>query len=402
MSESSALGRGMLSPASATVLVVVAAVLVGCPTYEDRFSGTYRETNVDAVRRQQTVEVDFFRFGRFARAVLRFYEPRAVANIPDRPYDNETFCTRTQVSRFDPDRRSFSLGLRDSSRTDSGRMRGRIVEGDKLELAVFDSQTGDSIVERKTLVRQNKRPSDVCDMPGDFRIRPTFRLADGSTNAIPGGTDYEVDNPVFTLRWVGLKRERGDNGNSRLLPKNAAGPSLRIGGGNFDPATQTFDGDLEHLLVPPPPESIRLDGGETRYAIGHFVVVDDQQSSGRFRWQPSEEPIVASSLERGRRPGAPSSADGFGKALLFVEGSVEELEDLPLEGVDRVGEGQIPDSHFYLVDVDVRFLRNRILGVILPRSVPDYRSRSVPLKATVRHLDDERSRLPRLFPLDGG
>lgn len=391
-------GRGW----AAVVAVVLAGACLGCPTYEDRFSGTYRETNVDPVRRQRTVEVDFFRYGRFARAVLRFYEPRAVANIPDRPYASESFCTRTRVSRFDPDRRSFSLPLRDSSRTDSGRMRGRIVNGNELELAVFDGQTGDAIVERKTLIRQDERPSDVCDMPGDFRIRPTFRLADGSTNAMPGGTDYEVDNPVFTLRWVGLKRERDESGNSLLLPQNAAGPSVRIDEGNFDPATQTFEGSLDHLLVPPPPESIRLDGGETRYAIGHFVVVDDQQSSGQFRWQPGEEPIVASSLERGRRPGAPSSADGFGKALLFVEGSVEGLEALPLDGIERIADGQIPDSHFYLVDVDVRFLRNRVLGMILPRNVPDYRSRSVPLKATARHLGDDRSRLPRLFPLDGG
>ncbi|MFU8805268.1 MAG: hypothetical protein ACNA8W_15755, partial [Bradymonadaceae bacterium] len=135
------------------------------------------------------------------------------------------------------------------------------------------------------------------------------------------------------------------------------------------------------------------------YALAHLVVIDDRDSEGRFSWEISEEPIVATALQKGRLPNAPEWANGWGKALLFVEGKLSELDDgltMRMEGLEEVdGSGHFYVVEIYFEDDDIRMLR---LPAPAEAGLVSDQARRVPLKITEDYLGARGVLLPRLFP----
>ncbi|MFB6264599.1 MAG: hypothetical protein ABEL76_13385, partial [Bradymonadaceae bacterium] len=137
-------------------LVVLSIALAGCPTYKKKYSGTYEQKNVDPVEEKFHVKLDFFRFGKHARAILRYYEPDVVTGDA---YGQQTFCTWTRAAAFYEGDRRFQLEIPQNARIGEGRLQGKIVGESKLRMALFDRQTGETILERRKLKRVDDEPS---------------------------------------------------------------------------------------------------------------------------------------------------------------------------------------------------------------------------------------------------
>ncbi|MFB6264598.1 MAG: hypothetical protein ABEL76_13380, partial [Bradymonadaceae bacterium] len=235
-------------------------------------------------------------------------------------------------------------------------------------------------------------------------VRPQFDLDATQTgeNRLPPTVDHRIEHPVFSIQWVGIERYTDEQSNDVFYAAtNIPGPTKRLDDANFFPKDNALDGQLAVPLRPPDPKAL-VSSGQTRYAIGHLIVVDDRQADGPFTWEVDSEPIVASALQRGRRrqPEPHPAANGIGKAILFVEGRIGELDDDLLKNRFRgVRELQRPGSepgHFFIVELDVDFAADEILRVYLPdRPV----SRSIPLEVSPLFLRSESAGLPRLFPL---
>jgi hypothetical protein len=374
---------------------MVSLVLVGCPTYENKFSGSYRETNVGATQ-QRAIQIDLFRYGDYARAVLRYYESDV---IDGDPYGDETFCTWTSSEVFNADQGQFELPITRSSRIDRGRLTGK-VSGNTLDATLYDTDDGSTVWGGRTFKRVESEPVETCDFVGDFLMRANFDLAGQQQNVLPPSAGRQVSNPVFSVQWVGVEPYTDpETGDEFLAALNAQGHAARLGQLRFDQANQSLTGRLS-LSLRPPEEQVLVRNG-TAFAIGHPIVVDDQQSSGSFSWAgPPAEPIVAASLERGRRPGSSvPQANVFGKAILFVEGDLMDLGAAlrgRIRGIQDVKQSQTPNAHFFIVNVAVQ--NDEILQITLPEEPVS--SRTIPLQMTDDFIDTSPADLPRLFPYD--
>ena len=371
--------------------IALVCLLVGCPSYNDKHSGTYREPNVDPASQQEAVQVDLFRYGDHAKAVLRYFEPSVVR---DEAYADEIFCTETWSSKFQQDGREFDLPIKKTSRIGAGTMLGKVRSDNRLEIEIFDEKQNTKILESTSLERIDKSPNEQCDAPEDFLIRPIFTLRSGKPNELSKEVGYDIQNPVFTVQWVGLQQV-----DRFLAPVNAQGPTRRLGKARFDKKKNRFKDSLP-LTLPAPPEKVRVDSGGTSFSIGHVVVVDDIASEGRFSWDVGSEPIVASSIQAGRSPAVAKEYDhdATGRAILFVEGKLEELaaplRNARIGGEEAVAESELPDRHFFLVDIYVDFALEEIVRVNI---VDDPAKRKIWMQATDRYLGEDSPGLPRLL-----
>ncbi len=390
-------------PTTGAHLLAIATCLIlgglapGCPTYKDKHSGVYVERQPAPTSTQQSVQVDLFRYGGYARAIIRYFEPDIVDGDP---YGEQVFCTWTRSSKFDEEDGSFQLPIERSSQIPEGRLTGTI-DGDEMEISIVDTTTGETVIEPTTLQQTSEPPETDCESIGDYLIRPTFNLSQSEPNRMPSSASYEIDNPVFSVQWVGVESYTDPESNSTFYAAiNDQGPTTRLGPDRFLDAENALQGVLS-LPLPAPSDKILVPSGETQYALGHLVVVDDSQSEGQFRWDTEQEPIIAAALQRGRRPDAPSDANGTGRAILFVQDEVRDLEPALLdriEGLEQLdSETYAADSHFYLVTVDVDFLSDEVLRMTLPSTGTD---RSIPMRVTDEFLGSSRTRLPRLFPYE--
>lgn len=374
----------------------MALTTAGCPRFEDAKSGTYQQVEFRKTATGPAVQLDFFRFGDHARAVLRYYQRNEVTQ---ERFGEQTFCTWTWENEFDEESGEFRLPIQRSSRIKDGYVTGTLREDGTMQAKIVDESTGETILPQTQMERIDESPRPECDMIGDFLIRPTFNLYQTRINRMPKEANYEIENPVFSIQWVGVEQyEDSDSSGQFLAAINAQGPTTRLREPRFNPDGNALQGALS-LPLPPPPEKILVLSGSTRYALGHLVVVDDQQEEGSFRWNVDSEPVVASAMQLGRRPEGPANANGTGKAILFVEGSIDELDPALLndriEGEEQVQEPDYPDSHFYIVDVDVDFVTDEVLQLTLPASP---RNRSIPMMVTDQYLGSRGTQLPRLFP----
>lgn len=392
------------------LLMLVGAGIAGCPTYENSYSGTYRESSPDPAGGQtgrRSVELDLFRYGDRAKAIMRYYKPDIVDGDP---YGQQTFCTWTWADRFDEEAEEFELTVRRSSTVPSGRLVGEMLGKDRLEAALYDTDAGERAWGDIELERTEREPDTNCAGPQEFLVRPTFNLP-GGTNRLSEPTDYDIENPVLAVQWVGIQRQEVGGSDPMYVAVREQGWSGRLGARHFEADQNAFDGDLS-ILVSPPPDKIlsSVPGMQTQFAVGHLVVVDDSQEEGSFVWDAREEPIVASALQSGTLPGTPARANGSGKALLYVDGSVQGLaeglgstsgatsdsEPQPrLTGHETADDVELADQNLFIADVAVDFREDVVVQLEI---YPQVTSPRVPLQATDRYLGEEFSSLPRLFP----
>lgn len=393
-----------------TILWASLCLIAGCPSYKDARSGTYQQVGVSTNGRRQNLEIDFFRYGDNARAIFRFFEPDVVDGDP---FGEQVFCMRTKANTFRSEERpQFDLSILSDQNLRfirGGRLTGSFVDSSTMEISLHHGS--DTLVDTRRLERIRREPEPRCNAITRKYIHPIFTLPDDEPNTLPEGVDDEIENPVLTVQWVGVRvvSEGGRAGPRFVRTSDTSRRWIRLGGdhaNHYDRDRRSFRGDT-YLWLDPPDEDIRMQGTGTRYAIGHVVVIDDRQrdSEDTFDWNRDREPIVATALQRGTRPNAPEAADGSGKALLFVEDKLsdigETLRERRFTGLEEMASNDdLADEHFYIVDVDVSFRQNEVLKIHLEDFLRNPGAREITLKATDRFLGSPPRFLPRLPPLE--
>lgn len=379
--------RGKFASA-APVAVGCLLLLCGCPTYEDELTGRYQQVEIDEFD-DEAIALDLFRFGGEVRAVLRYYDVGSAAARQE-PFDpeHEMHCRWSRVAEFDDGEQRFTLEVPATSGWPDTEVEGRFDGEELLDLKVRTAGNPDE--DREIRLQPGDDPPDSeCRTIDDFLIHATFD--DTGDNRLDPEV-YEMRHPVYSMLWVGIERV-----GHTLVAINHPEPNVRL----TDQGLFVDNGLIGSLSisVPPPVEQIRVESGDTRYALGHFTVIDDADGEGSFNWIVDEEPVVASALEEGRPDDVPDNADEdeinrWGKALLFVEGSLHQLDDsLPLVGIEEAE----PNRHFYIVDIFA--INEQIVSIRLPPAPEANRpvQRRVSVRVTDRYLDSDRVPVPRLF-----
>lgn len=369
-------------------------VLVGCPGFEDSYSGTYQEVVEDS-ERSELVAVDFFRFGGDARALIRYYK-RTPSSSADTVFTerNQTRCVWAKADRFDEVGLRFQLPILPSAQQGRAVVNGRVDRDGGMQIRIEEEGRPEEARDIK-LVQVREKPDPTCDMIDDFFVRAVFDEL--PSNTLPAER-HRLSHPVLAIMWVGVEPVRRDDV-VIYVAFNRPEPAVRLDEGrNFSGPGNGLLGSLP-LLISAPDERMLVRSGETRYALAHFVVIDDRAREGRFTWEISEEPIVGTALQSGRLEGIPDGiqSNGWGKAVLFVEGKLSQLDQqlqMRLDGIEESDD----NAHFYIVEVF--YYNDEVMLVRLPerpqpnKPVP----RSVSVQLTEEHLDRREVLLPRLFP----
>lgn len=382
-----------ICPAMWAMVLVLAGGLWGCPTFEDSYSGHYQEIELEELQ-DEAVAVDFFRFGDDVQAVFREYDIGS-SSAKDAPFDasNEVRCQWTHVDRFHDDTRSFELTIPSTVRRAGAELRGEIDEDGLMQLEIDDEESDEP--RSVSLEPGDQSASADCTTIDDFLIRAIFDETEG--NQLDEEV-HELENPVFTLLWASVQPTSSD-GVIRYVKFNRAEPAVVL-----EPGTEFVNNGLTgslSVMVPAPAEQTLVESGDTRYALAHFVVVDDSDDDeGSFSWSSDDEPIVASALEEGRpADDGPEIEDinRSGKALLFVEGSLDELSDSLTRNFDGMDAAE-PARHFYIVDVFAE--DDEVRSLSLPaRPEPNQPvRRRVRVQMTEEFLESDNVDVPRLFP----
>lgn len=378
------------------ILVGTALLATGCPTFEDEFTGKYQEVPTDErtacfeSRQCNLVEIDFFRFGDFAHAVVREYA-KGLRNTINTPYVEQTSCTWTKADRFGRDAQTFSLPLQQLS-PEPGLLRGRVINDESMDAEILEPgsslfNTDGSLDElRLELVDDDPRP--VCESVNDYLLTAEVK------GQLPDSIQYPIRNPVFVLLWLGLERFESEGG-VVYLPTQGPSTWWRLPSGAVNQEGSGLSGSVS-IQVPPPEDKFMSISGDTRFSLAHLVVADDEDEEGRFNWSVSDEPIVAVGVRPGR-PDGPQYEEldepSFGKALFFVEGSLFELDRATQQRITNLEAYEYPEQHYYIVDVVAD--GDEIIEIRLPETLAVPRP-NVPV--TDAHLEASRIELPRLFP----
>lgn len=382
------------------LLGLLGIVVAGCPTYEDEYTGHFREVlegeRLECFDRRScsALAVDFFRFGDFAEVVVREYS-KGLRNTVDEPFVEETRCVGTQADRFDSNDRDFNL-LVDQQANERSVLRGRVDEdGLTLDLEIL-------------------RPSVVVDVPENFQGNLTLRLerAEGENPSIgcdtindyvlaanigselPEEMNYLIQSPVFAVVWVGFERFDGAGGTVFFPTRSAPQPWWRFLEGTIVAGGRGLDGNV-NLQLSPPEDKFLTRSGTTRYSLAHLMVVDDvnRDNLERFNWETDSEPLIATAF----RNGLPADSDlelenpRTGKALLFVEGELDELDLATQDLFTNLEDYEFVDSHYFVVDIvadgdDIRAI-----------TLPEERRPPTPfLRVTANYLENRTFDLPRL------
>ena len=385
-------------PPMLVALLAGVVLLVGCPTYEDGLTGKYQQIEIDELK-DEAIALDFYRFGDDARAVLRRYNI-ASAQARENPFDpnNEVSCQWTRVDKFDDRQRTFALTIPATARQPRVDLSGSFDEMGRMDLMVLEENQDEP--SQLVLESDGSSPDPNCVNIGDFFLRAIFE--NSSDNTFDREV-YELRHPVFALHWVGVEPVFRD-GATIFLATNRTEPAFRLApGAQFDTTNNGLRNSLS-VSIPPPSERMLMNSGSTRFALAHFVVIDDAEGEGGFTWTVSEEPMVATALEQGRPDNVPEALaeeeiEGWGKALLFVEGRLNELSTNLKFRLDGLEEAE-QDRHFYIVDVF--FYNQEVESVRLPPRPEADRpvQRRVSLQMTEQYLEAGEVSLPRLYDYD--
>ena len=271
-------------------LAILATLASGCPAYEDKYTGTYREVNPGGRDGQQAIQVDFFRFGENASAVVRFYDPRGAQGDPF-DEENETTCAWTSAEEFTPDDEwNFRLYLEDSSRLPRSRILGRVDDGGKkLDISMFESNGTTSLTVYKGIRRARARArraagQSACDASKITSSSSHFPRdpQTGEFQAMPERANYEIENPVFVVSWLGVEPT------SRWAdaPYTHPSASTRRRFDSIPPRRTTSTPTPTHCETSSPSRpapGLQMRNGDTALALGHFSVVDDSSAIEDYR-----------------------------------------------------------------------------------------------------------------------
>lgn len=326
------------SPMSRLLPPLLACLLAGCLGVDDTHSGTFRQPVPDDGQVEQLVAFDLFHFGDYVQGILRYYTPR-----PDDPFGDESRCTWTKASTLADDG-TFELVLEDPIA--QSRFGGRL-EGDGASLIARIDSAGESSTD-VLLNRTSLEPDSTCTTVAPRLMVADFEGLSRANEFPPDG--YEIEQPVFGVQWLGVEAVRS-GGATVFVGLNPRVDTWAPLHANVTQNGRGLRGELAFNLSPPDEEFLTY-SGVTRYTLGHFLAVDIGADAETFDQKIDDEVIFASGVRLGTRPDAPDGLehDGFGRAVLFVEGSLAELDPSLLDLMDNI-ESVPPDDHFYVVDL---------------------------------------------------
>lgn len=392
-------------------------VLMGCPSYEDARTGTYREVPSPTNLSGELLELELFRFGDYSKAIVRTYK----SSLSEDPFTRQSNCAWTDLSSAPDDEGKLRLHLDSSSKqqTEEISFSGTFINDQELELTLnYPQASPPRAPELKRFQLYKEEPNNRCDTVGLYPITLDFDLEDGAiANQLPSDITYTLQRPTFVALWLGVRAQtKGDS--IVWVANQSARHATELGSNNRTP--RGLAGDLT-LSLATPDEDMLIASGNTRYAIAHPVIIDDScqrleddpktcapaDPDARFSWDTSSEPIIATALELGQEQSDdfPPEATGLGKAILFVEGSLSELHPNlqdELVNVDKyTQESSFDNRHFYIVDIF--FHDNDVVGMRLPsdpKKINTTTYRNITLKVTKDYLNSKQIPLPRRKPID--
>lgn len=389
------------------LLSALALLSSACPSYESTYSGTFREVREELGRNHDAVAIDLFRFGDNVSAIFRAYQRDPITGDP---FGKEKYCAWTDAQPFDPERMDFRLFINQSSRDlPRSQLFGTILDSDTVDITLYDDETHSPFdeIDALRMRRVDTEPDPECHEPENMLVEVDFpRDTDsGAAQTMPPEADYQIHNPVLAIAWVGVQPAAGGN---QLAPVNRQTPAIPLDDGfgtNFDPQRHALKNE-RRIAISPPPEIVRMSSGDTTLALAHFVVIDDSEEDRpgdvdlrdwQFNWNTNAEKIVAASLRRATRPACENrGVDHWGPALIFVEGSLNELSwdmKATIKGAEDCAQNNTCDEHFYLVDICAE--EDKVLSLLL-RDAPS--PANVALFVTDEYLNSTSVPLPRVNP----
>lgn len=350
--------------------------LMSCPAYEDTYSGTYRENTKDKGFSGEARSLEIFRFGDHVQALVRYYKTGA------NPFEREARCVWTSPAHFSEE--GFRLPLIDSrERID---ISGKFVSEDMMELSfdIPDGRAGEGISFKK----YSNEASAKCETIEDTLISANFDF-EGNRFA---PNIFQLKNPVFVFMWLGVDIIKRDT-IFTFAKTQRKGPWARISKSHRTNDHQGLKGVL-HFFLPPPDESVLTSSGSTRFAMGHPIVIEDEEKSLEdFELDIKTEPIIATTLKKGTLPNiSPEGTNNFGRAILFVEGSLLDLDAALVRKFKNI-ESLNVEQHFYIVDIFSRNDEIKILRFDASNNV------EMNIIITDAYLKKDELQLPRLVPL---
>lgn len=363
---------------SRVLLIFAVACLTACPTFEDGLSGTYQQRVEDAAPGAELISIDLFRYGHQVQLVVRRH-----ANGPA-PFQNERDCAWSTPTRIQPDN-SFETFIQHSTGIQQ-RIAGRI-EDDGTLTARLNTPEGnaDLVLDPVTSV-----PDETCKTIEARSVTAKFGNLSAANEFAPG--EYEIQNPYAGVQWIAVQPIQA--GNVYVWTAFTADLVFAPLATKVTENRRGLTGEVS-LIVAAPGEDFRTVSGTTRYSLAHFIVIDDDPDDATLvGWDRSTEPIIASAVRSGVRLDPPPGAENhnqYGRALLFVEGRLDELGKM-LDILDAP-ETIDPEQHFYVAEIfaeDERVVAMRLVDGPL----------TLPVTVTTEYLDQTAFTLPRLFPLD--
>lgn len=395
------------------LLWLCTAGVMGCNPFQDHYSGTYVEVREGL--EEEILVIDLFRAGDYTNAIVRTYRvPQSSA--PNELFDDELGCLWTVLGNAPDESGQFSLTIpKDPALSREELELDITLLGESMDVALRGGGTDPAEVlgtRLKTLALvPDRSPNKTCEERRPFFIQPDF---DTKSTGIPPGSGHLISRPVFSILWLGVQARRVDSSVIVWVAKNVISSSVYLAKNLQDLSTNGLKGSMD-LSVSTPEERALSESGETRYALGHFVVIDDACAQedcsdpvpARLSWDVEREPIIAVSLERGVELGVEEPVEGaigLGKALFYVEGRLSQLHPDTRKLIENAPAyvQQRDNAHFYVVD----FYYDDSGNIIKMRLPPDPLSltslstRQIPLVVTADYLKATEILLPRLLPIE--
>ena len=394
------------------LLMVLGTTHVSCRGTNETLSGRYVEIRQGVS--EELLVLDLFRYGNYLKGVLRLYRVPQSSSAREL-FDDQITCSWSSVTDA-PVEEDGSFVLTIPSWREQGPLDIEGVFGDESAIdatVILREDDDDEEREVRAFEFLSNRPVDSCEEIDPFLIQPDFEIR-GEENVFSSRDDTRrIENPVFAVLWLGVQG-RITNSIKVWIAKNIVGSNFYLGSRHIGAQGRGLEGSLR-LSVFPPEDRAMTQSGATRFAFGHFVVIDDrcaqppctQGAQDRFTWNISSEPIIATSVEAGvivdeTRP----EITGVGKALFWVEGRLSELDKSLRDTIIHIDlytqDPSLDAAHFFIVD----FLfddNGNVVELILPsRTASLTRStyRVIPIRVTEEYIDSDEILLPRVVPLD--
>ena len=359
--------------------IALFALFSACPTYDSKLSGTFREVTDREDFSGEAKSVELFRFGDNVQALVRYYKTNAD------PFQRESRCVWSNSGPFEDKDTAFEIPLIDPRERLT--IRGKFSNRDRVNFS-FTPASADITPIEIPFDRVNDEPDDTCSTIPDALMTANF---DFEGNEFADGL-FEFENPVFVTLWLGV--ETIETGSFTTFTKTQKqGPWTRLGEGHMTDNKRGLRGVL-HFFLPPPDEVVLTTSGTTRYSIGHFAVVEDSaDDSGDFDFNIDQEPVAAASVRLGTIPDvSPDDTNNFGKAILFVEDDLFDLDEAMLNRMVGLETVENPLQHFFVVDI---YGRNGDIKEVHFTQKP---SVEINVLVTEDYLSATQIQLPRLIP----